>query len=109
MLRRITSRRIISLAFVTMFLISLGSIQAADLDPKAINIQLPKDIKWVGTAGGSQQAVLVGDPAKPGLYVVLTKWLPHNNSRPHSHPNDRFITVLKGTWWVNTGSNYDPD
>jgi quercetin dioxygenase-like cupin family protein len=109
MLRRITSRRTISLAFVTMFLIALGSIQAADLDPKAINIQLPKDIKWVGTAGGSQQAVLVGDPSKPGLYVVLTKWLPHNNSRPHSHPNDRFITVLKGTWWVNTGSNYDPD
>jgi quercetin dioxygenase-like cupin family protein len=53
--------------------------------------------------------VLAGDPAKPGLYVVLQKWLPHNNSRPHSHPNDRYITVLKGTWWVNTGANYDPD
>jgi hypothetical protein len=104
-----TMGRTIRLSLAATLLIALGSIRAADLDPKAINIQLPKDIKWVATAGGSEQAVLAGDPSKPGLYVVLTKWLPHKNSRPHSHPNDRFITVLKGTWWVNTGSNYDPD
>jgi quercetin dioxygenase-like cupin family protein len=109
MLRFTTIRRATRLVLVTTFFITLGSVQAADLDPKAIKIELPKDIKWTATAGGSEQAVLVGDPSKPGLYVVLTKWLPHKNSRPHSHPNDRFITVLKGTWWVNTGSNYDPD
>ena len=109
MLRLTTMRRAIRLAFVTILFVGLGSVKAADLDPKAINIQLPKDIKWVTTAGGSEQAVLVGDPAKAGLYVVLTKWTPHHNSRPHFHPNDRFITVLKGTWWVNTGPKYDPD
>ena len=109
MYRLSTMRRTIRLSLAATLLIALWSIRAADLDPKAINIQLPKDIKWVATTGGSEQAVLAGDPSKPGLYVVLTKWLPHKNSRPHSHPNDRFITVLKGTWWVNTGSNYDPD
>jgi len=102
-------RRTIRLSLAATLLIALGSIRAADLDPKAINIQLPKDIKWVATTGGSEQDVLAGDPSKPALSVVLTTWLPHKNSRPHSHPNDRFITVLKGTWWVNTGSNYDPD
>jgi quercetin dioxygenase-like cupin family protein len=80
---------------------------SADLDPKAITIQLPKEIKWT-KGNGSESAVLVGDPSKPGIYVVLQKWLPHNNSRPHSHPNDRYITVISGTWWVNTGANYDP-
>ncbi len=84
-----------------------GHVAAADLDPKAITIQLPKDIKWT-KGNGSEQAILVGDPSKPGLYVVLTKWLPHNNSRPHFHPNDRYITVISGTWWVNTGAKYDP-
>ena len=98
----------IRLTALASLFIALGSMQAAQLDPKAISIQLPKEIKWVATAGGSEQAVLAGDPSKPGLYVVLTKWLPNRNSRPHSHPNDRFITVLKGTWWVNTGPNYDP-
>lgn len=109
MLRLMTMRRAIRLALVTLFFAGLGSARAADLDPKAINIQLPKDIKWVATAGGSEQVVLMGDPSKPGLYIVLTKWTPHKNSRPHFHPNDRFITVLKGTWWVNTGPKYDPE
>ena len=92
-----------------LLLIAFGSLHAADLDPKAINIQLPKDIKWMKSGTGAEQAILLGDPSKQGLYIVLQKWLPHNNSRPHSHPNDRYITVLKGTWWVNTGANYDPD
>ncbi|MBZ5556583.1 MAG: cupin domain-containing protein [Acidobacteriia bacterium] len=86
---------------------AIGSARgAAELNPKAITIQMPNDIKWrKGT--GSESAVLVGDPSKPGLYITLQKWLPHNNSRPHFHPNDRYIYVLKGTWWVATGPKYD--
>jgi long-subunit fatty acid transport protein len=30
-------------------------------------------------------------------------------SRPHFHPNDRYVTVISGTWWVGTGTKYDPD
>ncbi len=78
-----------------------------DLNPKAITITLPADVKWI-KGPTSERAVLYGDPTKPGYYVVLQKWLPHNNSRPHKHPNDRYITVLSGTWWVNTGAKYDP-
>jgi quercetin dioxygenase-like cupin family protein len=52
---------------------------------------------------------LVGDASKPGMYVILVKWTAHHNSRPHFHPNDRFITVLSGTWWVSTGRKYDPE
>jgi quercetin dioxygenase-like cupin family protein len=81
----------------------------AGLDPKAISIRLPADIQWTGNAGGAETAPLMGDASKPGLYVLLVKWKAHHNSRPHFHPNDRFITVLSGTWWVNTGRNYDPD
>src|SRR5579863_3511442 len=29
-------------------------------------------------------------------------------SRPHFHPNDRYIVVLQGTWWVGTGPHFDP-
>ena len=81
----------------------------ADLDPKAISIRLPEQIQWKTSSSGAAEATLVGDPAKPGLYVVLTKWTAHHNSRPHFHPNDRFITVVSGTWWVATGRKYDPE
>ena len=39
----------------------------------------------------------------------MTKWLKGNHfSRPHFHPNDRYITVLQGTWWVGSGPKFDP-
>ena len=82
---------------------------AADLNPAAVAFTLPDKIEWKQGSGRNQQAVLVGDPSKPGLYVVMVKWLPGGMSRPHFHPNDRFITVLKGTWWVGTGPKFDPD
>lgn len=81
----------------------------ASLDPKAISIRLPADIQWKGSATGVESIALAGDASKPGLYVILVKWSAHHNSRPHFHPNDRFITVLSGTWWVNTGRSYDPE
>jgi len=109
MLLRIRVLRAAGLAASIIMLSGPGSARtAADLNPKAVSIQLPAEIKW-NKGRGSESAVLVGDPSKPGLYVVLQKWLAHNNSRPHFHPNDRFITVLSGTWWVNTGAKYDPD
>ena len=109
-MRRLFCAPAVRVALALAMFIGLAPVRAgAQLDPKAIAIQLPKDITWVkNVAAGSETAVLLGDPNKPGLYVVLQKWLPHNNSRPHFHANDRFITVISGTWWVNTGAKYDP-
>ena len=87
----------------------IGSANAVELDPKAVVYTVPENIKWVvNERAGNAQAVIAGDPSKPGLYVVLTKWRAGNHfSRPHFHPNDRFITVIKGTWWVGSGPNFD--
>ena len=109
MLRFLTARWVSRVVLVMTMFMWLGVTRAADLDPKAITISLPKDIKWVkNAAAGSEVATLVGDPGKPGLYIVLTKWSPGKMSRPHMHPNDRFITVISGTWWVGWGEKYDP-
>ena len=84
---------------------------AAELNPAALVYKKPDQIPWnAPSAAGSQNAVMVGDPSKPGLYVVFNKWLKGNHfSKPHSHPNDRFITVVGGTWWMGSGSTFDPD
>jgi hypothetical protein len=96
-------------AMVVTSFVWLGSVKADDATSSIINIKIPKDIKWVESPAGSAQAIMVGDPSKPGLYIVLTKWHAHHMSHPHFHPNDRFITVLEGTWWVGTGPKYDPN
>jgi quercetin dioxygenase-like cupin family protein len=79
------------------------------LDPNAVTTKTPDQIVWKDN-GGNLTATLAGDPGKPGLYVQMLTWKKGNNfSRPHSHPNDRFITVLSGTWWVGTGDKFDPE
>ena len=86
-----------------------GLVNAAEPDPKVMKVNLPADIKWSTSPSGNSTAVLYGDPSKPGMYIVLTKWSAGHMSRPHMHPNDRFITVISGTWWVGWGPKYDPD
>jgi quercetin dioxygenase-like cupin family protein len=87
------------------------SAAAVELNPAALVYKTPDQIKWnPPSAAGAQNTVLVGDPSKPGLYVVRNKWLKGNHfSKPHFHPNDRFITVIDGTWWVGSGVTFDPD
>ena len=88
----------------------LGASQAADLNPAAINIKTPDQLTWRKSTGPNSpnQAILFGDPSKPGWYGILVKWDPGKMSRPHFHPNDRYVTVVSGTWYVGTGSKYDP-
>jgi hypothetical protein len=100
--------RLLCLSIAIALLLLFARPTAADLNPAALAYKLPKDIPWVDQGNGAMRAVLAGDPDKPGLYVILNKWKAHNMSRPHFHPNDRFITVISGTWWVGTGSKYDP-
>ena len=82
----------------------VGGVSAkAEVDPKSILLTLPKDIKWTGDK--VKKAVLYGDPSKPGAYyVMLLRWPANFSTRPHSHPNDRMLTVLEGTLWVGTGT-----
>jgi quercetin dioxygenase-like cupin family protein len=86
-----------------------GGRAAPTIDPTHITYTLPDHIKWTPLLEGAQSAVLVGDPSKPGWYVMLVRWMPHHFSRPHFHPHDRYVTVLSGTWWVSSSDKYDPD
>jgi hypothetical protein len=91
-------------------LVSLGGARATDLNTDALKLQMPNQIKWEDDLKrGESTALLAGDPEKEGLYVELVKWHAHHMSHPHYHPNDRFITVISGTWWVGTGTKFAPD
>src|SRR6202163_5089079 len=104
------SRRSLALLPVFAPFMSAGMAHAAALNPAAVTFKLPNQIEWSPPSpAGARNAVLVGDPTKEGLYVQMVKWLGGDHfSRPHFHPNDRFITVIGGTWWVGTGTKLDP-
>lgn len=105
-------RKMLIVGIGTLLALPLGAANApqSQLNPAALTYKLPDQVQWKEAPDGSSaEAVLYGDPNGTGLYVILMKWHAHHNSRPHYHTNDRFITVLSGTWWVNTGAKYDPD
>ena len=89
--------------------LSIGS--AAELNSAAVVYKLPDQIPWGPVdARGAQVAIVAGDPDKPGFYMVYNRWTKGNHfSHPHFHPNDRYIVVLQGTWWVGSGPRFDPE
>jgi quercetin dioxygenase-like cupin family protein len=70
----------------------------------------PEQVRWQDLPGspGVQMATLAGDPTGHGLYVQRVRFPPHVMDRPHYHPNDRHVTVLKGTWFTGTGPTFAP-
>jgi hypothetical protein len=87
----------------------VAAAAVADVDRSIVDFKAPADIKWVRNAAGTNEsALLYGDPSKPGLYVMRLRWLPGNMSRPHFHNNDRFFVVISGTWWLGSGTKFDP-
>jgi quercetin dioxygenase-like cupin family protein len=70
----------------------------------------PEQVRWEDVPGGygAQLATIAGDPSGHGIYVQRVRFPPHVMDRPHWHPNDRYITVLKGTWFTGTGAVFDP-
>jgi hypothetical protein len=58
---------------------------------------------------GVRTAVLDGDPAKPGYYLVVNIFPPGVMSRPHFHRDERHGLVIKGRWFTGEGDVIAPD
>jgi hypothetical protein len=111
-----TTRRAMLLAMLAAALPLAASTRAAKaskLSPAETIITLPDAIKFVPWSGASphsgEMATLYGGLDTPGPYLVLMKWYPGYMSAPHSYATDRLSLVLSGTWWVNSGADFDPN
>ena len=88
-------------------LVTLSAPVRAESDAKGFVHTTPGEVKWQ-ISESTPQAVLEGDPSKPGLYVVRVRFPPHTFSMPHTHSRDRHVTVVKGTWYMGVGDKFDP-
>jgi hypothetical protein len=55
-----------------------------------------------------EMAMLYGDFNQPGPYLVMMKWNPRWFSAPHTYATDRIQVVVSGTWFVNSGHDFQP-
>jgi quercetin dioxygenase-like cupin family protein len=107
--------------FTTFFLLAgfLPGIKPAKAQ-MAANGQFrlnPQEVKALKTAGshapGSsnyaavQETVVMGNPAKPGLYMIVLKIAPNTKIAAHLHPDQRVATVISGTWYFGYGDTFN--
>ena len=71
---------------------------------------LPEDIDWKPFPAfppSVRLAVVVGEPSKPGPYLIRVK-VPHGvKLMPHKHPEDRIYTVMSGVFYIGLGEQFD--
>jgi quercetin dioxygenase-like cupin family protein len=70
------------------------------------------DVKWAAAPAifpaGAQMAVLSGDPAKPGIFVIRLKMPAGYKIPAHQHPTDEYVTVVSGDLSLGMGDKLDP-
>jgi hypothetical protein len=95
-----------------MLALASGRAPALPIDPKETFVLQRDQIifaPWTGVPPDSgEMASLYGDLNKPGPYLVVMRWNPGWFSAPHSYATDRICMVMTGTWWVNSGADFDP-
>jgi hypothetical protein len=108
-----TRRTVLLASLLTAWPIGLFAARAEAINPAETQVTLPDQIKWTAWTAGpphsAEMATLSGGLDKPGEYVVLMKWYPGYMSAPHIYATDRLCLVLSGTWWVNSGTDFDPN
>jgi quercetin dioxygenase-like cupin family protein len=67
----------------------------------------PNQFTWVKDPRGYEQANVVGDPARPGMYAAHIRFPANLRIAPHFHPDDRIVTVLSGTVYFAYGERFD--
>jgi quercetin dioxygenase-like cupin family protein len=102
-----------TLALAGLFAIAPVTLTQADLkvDGKGFATLQAGEETWSEYPGiaGISRMVIYGDPSKQGVYVIRVKFSPGVMSMPHTHPEDRLATVIKGTWWSGTGPDFKPE
>jgi quercetin dioxygenase-like cupin family protein len=99
--------RNIRVALAAALCAAFGGVALAASAPIIVS---PSAVHWVAGTGmekGTYSAVLLGNPAKPGLYVVRLKAPAGTVFGPHYHNETENVTVISGTLWVGLGDKMD--
>jgi uncharacterized RmlC-like cupin family protein len=73
---------------------------------------LPEDIDWEPFPAfppSARLAVVVGETAEPGPYMVRVKVPSGVKLMPHLHHEDRVYTVMSGVFYIGLGDQFDSD
>src|SRR5688572_12140213 len=56
--------------------------------------------------GPEARTFVFSDQAREGFYAYRNRVPPNQTTRPHYHDKDRWVTVIKGTWYTGEGDEF---
>lgn len=94
--------------FAACFGLAPAAALADEVPAGAVKVK-PDELKWNPSprVAGLENANILGDSAKPGEYVIRTRFPANFQVKPHSHPENRSYTVISGTWYIGWGKTFD--
>ena len=103
--------RLRALAFLVLLMASVQApfAQQPPVRPAGVVVVRSADVPWTDYPNrpGVKLAVLEGDLAKPGPFIIRVKFPPGFKLAPHTHPTLEHTTVLSGSMRLGYGTNPD--
>jgi len=98
-----------SIAIVLMALAVVAWVRAQAAGGLPYISITPDDLKWIDSprVPGIGNAIIFGDPTKPGPYIVRARYPAGYKLMPHAHSEDRTVTVISGTIYEGHGDTFD--
>jgi quercetin dioxygenase-like cupin family protein len=87
-------------------------VRAQQHDGRRVRAIRSEDIEWKPFPAfprAVRLAVLLGDPNKPGPYVIRVRVPAGSKLMPHKHPEDRIYTVMSGKFYIGLGNEFDAE
>ncbi|MCM3876406.1 MAG: cupin domain-containing protein [Thermoanaerobaculia bacterium] len=94
----------VAITAALVVIMAAASARSEPLEPARLT---PDELKWAASPTGTTRANLAGDDKSPGMYAFRARFPANFKNQPHSHPDDRFVTVLSGTLHVGYGEQFD--
>lgn len=87
----------------------IGAAVLANAEPFVPEPVLPESLEWFSPPSnpGLKATWVVGAEQASGLYALRVRLAAGARIAPHTHPDVRYSTVLKGTLYVGFGATVD--
>ncbi|MBI1395934.1 MAG: cupin domain-containing protein [Betaproteobacteria bacterium] len=92
-----------------MLVLTTLTSPVAHSDFRPMTNVFPSDLKWVNVPGvpkAIELARVFGNPSQPGPYVFRARMRAGTKLPPHIHPDERWVTVLHGTYRSAVGETF---
>jgi quercetin dioxygenase-like cupin family protein len=98
-----------TLAAVSVACLMSTAIAASAAAQEAAPTIIPLEtLKWNSTPFPDVTvAVIAGNPTASGMYAMFAKYRAGGTVLPHTHSDQRIVTVISGTYYAGEGTEFD--